>query len=120
MDLKAFSLSRASRFSCETRGEEPLIMCEGMCLGLMGEFGCWSIAATVESCGYELAIVQSCGYELVVVQSYGYELVIVLAVHEVVDGVERRLSQYDCSRPRGSSLNAKLVCGRRESPLRSV
>ena len=41
---------------------------------------------------YELAIVQSCGYELVVVQSYGYELVIVLAVHEVVDGVERRLS----------------------------
>ena len=102
MDLKAFSLSRASRFSCETRGEEPLIMCEGMCLGLMGEFGCWSMAATVESCGYELVMVESCGcelvivqsygYELVIVQSYGYELVIVLAVHEVVDGVERRLS----------------------------
>jgi hypothetical protein len=50
------------------------------------------MAATVESCGYELVIVESCGCELVIVQSYGYELVIVLAVHEVVDGVERRLS----------------------------
>jgi hypothetical protein len=44
MDLKAFSRSRASRFSWVTRGDDPLIMCDGICLGLMGEFGWWSMA----------------------------------------------------------------------------